>query len=396
MKLIDYTYIQSDKDLEGACAALESASRLAVDTEFVGEKYYYPKLEIVQLSDGETIYLVDAPAITNWQPLKRLLGNENALKIFHAGSQDLPILHRAIGARPLPMFDTQIAASLLGYGAQISLGNLVKEIQGIRMSSKQSTSDWSQRPLSDAQLAYAASDVLHLHALQEDLQNRLEKAGRSDWFADEQSLRLEDAFDEESEDPKTLYRRVKDWMSLGRQELAVLRDLAIWREETARQKNVPRRSVLRDEALVELSRFQPSNREQAKKIRRVNPGHLLRYFDDAQKVIERAQSVPEEDWPKKPAPDRPDIPTGLLEVCQALLRTQAERCAVASSVLATTSDIQRLIANRAWEDRDARLALLRGWRREVAGQHIVDLLEGRLSVRVGPKAELLFEENGEG
>lgn len=388
-----YYYIQSDAEVVDACNKLEKAERLAVDTEFVGEKYYFPKLEVLQISDGEEIYLIDIPMIKDLRPLANLLGNQRVLKIFHAADQDLPILKRALGEEPVPVFDTQIAASLLGRGAQISLANLVREITGERMSSKQSTSDWSQRPLSDDQLVYAAYDVLYLHRLHDAMVEALEKSDRLAWYEDEQQERLADALVEEEGDPSLLYRRVKDWMSLDGGELAILRELAMWRENTAREKNLPRRSILRDEALVELSRFQPADREAVKKLRRVNIGQVFRFYDDIRSCIATGKDVPKEDWPKKPVAERPDIPTGLLELCQALLRTEADRHQVAPSVVATTSDIQQVIARRGDLSENS-MPLLHGWRRVVVGDKLLALLQGRVSVRVGEDGALVFEELG--
>lgn len=387
-----YLSIQTQEELELGCARLAADRPLAIDTEFVGEKYFIPKLELLQVSDGAEILLIDTGTIADLRPVARLIGDNAHPKIFHAAGQDIEILDRELGARPAPVFDTQIAASLLGYGAQISLANLIKAVLGIDVSSKHSTSDWSHRPLSREQLLYAATDVQYLHALHGHLLDELSKRGRLAWYEDEQTMRLEQIVAVGGHPGEELYRRVKDWMSLSPKELAILRELAIWREETARTRNLPRRTVMTDEGLIELTRFQPETREKAMKLRRINPSQLGKWFDEVREVIARGRAVPREQWPRKPAAERPDIPTGLVELCQALLRTEAERQDIAATVLATTDDIQQVVMRRG-DLTESFCPLLRGWRREVAGQKVIDLLQGRLTVTVSADGSLRFEKN---
>lgn len=385
------TLIDHPKALAGYCQRLASAGRIAVDTEFVGEKYYYPKLELIQVSDGHETALIDVPAAGSLGPLAAILGDPSRLKIFHAAESDVPILGRALGCDPLPLFDTQVAASLLGYGAQISLANLIRSILETDVSSKQSTSDWTQRPLTEAQLAYAAADVLYLHQLEEELRRDLESEGRFGWYEGEQEAKLKNMARNGDEDPATLYRRVKDWMSLHPRELVILRELAIWREERARKENLPRKAVFTDDGLIEFARFQPGDKEAARKLRRVHQGQVNRHFDAVREIIDRGRNIPRDQWPEKPAGERPDIPTGLLELCLALVRTESERRRIAPTVVATTSDLQRVVARRGNLDPDEH-PILRGWRREVAGARLEALLRGEIVVRVGPGGALAFED----
>lgn len=383
-----YTFVSSQDQLEPALAPFQNAEALAIDTEFVGEKYFYARLEVIQIGNGDHMVVIDAQALRDLSPIARLLGNESCLKLFHACDQDVEILKRELGVLPMPLFDTQVAASMLGYGTQISLANLIKAILEVEVSSRQTTSDWSVRPLSPEQLAYAASDVQYLHAIYRHLDAKLREEDRFHWYEDEQAERLEDITSPQAEDPAEAYRRIKDWMSLSPREMAVLRELAIWRDATARSKNIPRRTVMTDETLVELARFQPHTREQAAKLRRVNPGQIMRHFDEIRACIDKGRKVPREEWPRKPVAERPDVPTGLLELCQAVLRIESERNRVASSVLATTADLQAIITRRADPDSLGDLPLMRGWRRQVAGQRILDLLQGRVAVTVKPDGSL--------
>ncbi len=382
----EYCFIQSPGELAACCEELSSAERIAVDTEFVGEKTYYPRLEVIQLrGESGPPAIIDVRAVGDLQPLAELLAGQGRLKIFHAAMQDVEILRRALGLLPLPLFDTQVAAALVGYGAQISLTNLIRSVLGVDVSGRHTTSDWGHRPLSEGQLRYAALDVQHLHALHEALIARLEERDRLYWYRDEQEQRLATAVTPgPAEPPEMLFRRVKDWASLRPRELAVLRELTQWREETARSEDLPRRSVMTDETMVELARFHPDTREKARRLRRVHPGQVNRWFDTVRPVLERGLETPKEKWPQKPVSERPDVPPGLMEICQALVRTRSEEEQVAPTIVATSADIQQLIVNRHNLDED-RHAVLRGWRREVAGKQLLDLLQGRLAVLIDPR-----------
>lgn len=378
----EYRFIETPGALREYCATLRQAERLAVDTEFVGEKTFYPRLEVIQIRGEEgPPAVIDVHAVGDLGPLAELIGDKDRLKIFHASSQDVEILRRALGVLPLPLFDTQVAAALVGYGAQISLANLIRSILSVEVSGKHTTSDWSHRPLNEGQLVYAAADVLHLHALHESLVAGLEERQRLYWYRDEQEQRLAGILANGDEPPETLYRRVKDWASLRPKELAVLRELAIWRDATARGENLPRRTIMTDETLVELARFHPPTKEKARRLRRAHPGQINRRFDEVLPIVQRGLAIPREQWPEKPVNERPDIPPGLMELCQALIRTRAEEEAVAATIIVTSSDVQQLLANRKSLDEE-RHAVLRGWRREVVGEQLLDLLQGRLAALI--------------
>ncbi|MBI1291241.1 hypothetical protein GC173_08355 [bacterium] len=388
---IDTVYIDSAAKLAAFCTELRGTRRLAVDTEFVGEKYYYPKLEVVQLrGESGPVGIVDAQAISNWGSLAELLADPSILKLFHAADQDLDILGRATGVRTAPVFDTQLAASMLGFGAQISLVNLVRAIVEVELSGKQTTSDWSFRPLTQEQIDYAAADVLHLHTIQEKQAQELKARGRDGWFRDEQEQRLATSGYTEQE-PMDAWRRVKDWASLSGRDLAVLRELAAMRETRARERNVPRKLVLTDESLVELARFQPDTTEKMAKLRRINVGQASRLFGEIREATRRGKTLPRDQWPSKPTSEKVDIPTGLVELCQALLRTEAENHGVAPTILATTSELTQVIIERGALD-VLDNPLLKGWRRELVGERLIRLLRGEVCVVVGKDGGLIFED----
>jgi ribonuclease D len=390
----DCTYIASQTALRAFVDSIRGATLLAVDTEFIGEKYYYPRLELLQISDGTRTGLVDVPATGSLDLLRPILTDPAVTKIFHAAGTDMPILAAALGTAVTPIFDTQVAAAMLGYGAQISLANLVRIAFGIEVKSGQTTSDWSARPLNDAQLTYAAEDVAHLHALHARLLGELQAAGRLEWYADEQARRVVDALaTNDDQDDETLYRKVKDWMSLPPKDLVVLRELAIWREHRARDTNQPRRLVFTDEGLVEFAKFQPRTIDAARKLRKVHQGQIGRYFDELVGVVDRAKRIPKEQWPDRGGGERVEIPTGLVELCQALLRTEAEAQKLAPTMLATSADLQRLLARSIAEPgTEPDIPLLQGWRRQVAGDRLLALLNGQLVARVDRERGIVFED----
>lgn len=386
------TYVRDAKGLRAAVEAASACERIAVDTEFVGEKYFYPRLEIVQVCAGEEIFLIDAPAIDDLSPLGSVLGSAKVLKLVHAGGQDFSILRRACGAAPEPLFDTQLAAAFLGFGHQASLATLAREFAGITMDGKHTTSDWSARPLKAEQLAYAADDVAFLERIQQELLARLEKAGRRAWFEEEQAARVAEWREPEEVSEADAYRRVKNWMSMTPKELAILRELAIWREQTARAQNVPRRHLFTDEGLIELVHFQPKDRETLAKLRRVPTGSAMKHSTELFAALERGRAVPKDQWPRKgESSTRREVPSGVLELAQAILRTESERHGVAATLVATTGDLELLVGTETKKREALDIALLKGWRRELAGERLLKLLNGRISVRVGKEGLELAE-----
>lgn len=387
----NYRLIKDDQALRLLCEELKDEEILSVDTEFVREKYYYPKLELVQIcaGPGETIHLIDTQLTSDRRSLGALLLDPRKTLVLHAAGQDLEIFALEFGKTPETIFDTQVAASMLGYGAQISLANLVSSLLKKSSAGTQSISDWSKRPLSTQQLAYAAADVEHLHEIRQLLLAMLKERGRLAWFQEEQQQRIRDAA-RPAQDDSEVYQRIKEWSSLSSERLAILRELAAWREGEARRRNVPRRKVFSDEGLIDITRFKPTSKQKAEKSRRINPGQFARYQNDIQEAIRRGEQCPKEDWPKKPEKPKNDIPSGVLELCQALLRTESERQEIAPVIVAKTDDLKALITNPRGE-KVQELPLLNGWRRAVAGEKLQNLLSGKLSARIGDNGDLIFE-----
>ncbi len=387
-----YELIESRDQLLGFCTRAEGSSRVAVDTEFIGENTYVPVLELIQVADGlGNIGLIDVRAVRDVSPLGRLIGNPERVKIFHSAKLDVFLLERALGVVPRPSFDTQLAAAMVGIGAQVSYVNLVRGLLDVHLKGAETISDWSKRPLSDDQLVYAAQDVQHLHLLHDKLVERVKEVGRGRWLEEEQERRMESYLEDEGVPDEERYHAVKDWVKLNGLELAVLRELASWREREARKRNLSRRLVLSDEGLVMLARKMPSSREEVGSMRRVSAGQLSRYLDDLLEVIRRARNLPREQWPQKRIPKRPYIPEGLVELFQAIVRATAVQESIAANLLSTRDELATLAIHR----RDPEvldLPVLRGWRREMIGEKLLALVEGRMHLRLEDGDRVVIDE----
>lgn len=387
-----YEVVATDAALAAVCTRMEKTAVLALDTEFVGENTFHPALELVQLFDGDgPVALIDAQAISDWKPLGRLMAREKTLKLLHSGSQDLTLLARVTGEAPRPLFDTQLAAAMAGLGEQISYANLVREFVGVTLEKGETVSNWSQRPLREAQLDYAALDVLHLHEVHKALHERLVSLNRLEWFQEEQQQRAAAATKEEGLDEDELYRNVKEWSKVPETKLIILQELARWRENTARATNVPRRQLMPDAALVGLARLAPAKADDLRNQRQLPMGPVMRHRDELIEVVRQARAIPKDKWPRKRESMRPDLPSGVVEILQAFVRAVAEEQSIAPSLLVTTSDLQTLVTMRHKID-GLDLPVLRGWRREMIGDKLIGVLDGRIRVRIDNRDRLVFEE----
>lgn len=383
-------YLDEAARLAEAVERLRGAAAIAVDTEFIGEETYEPRLEIVQIGVEGFAAVVDLQALHRPLPLWDLLHDRKVLKVFHACGQDLPILKRASGAVPGPLFDTQVAAALVGYGAQLSAAALVERVTRHRIPKTEQFTDWSRRPLSRAQVDYALDDVRHLPAVHAHLRERLSGLGRDAW-ADEEFRRIERHAAAGAADDRERFRRVKGAERLGARELAILREVAAWREAEARRRDWPRPRLLPDDALVPISKAAPARVEALRSIRFVPRPTAERDGEPILAAIRRGLAVPEEEArslsPPRPAP----LPPGLLDLLQAFLRARAEALSLPASLLATSADLERLAAGRG-EAGD--LAILRGWRREAAGEDLLRILRGERALRFEPSRGRVSEAPG--
>lgn len=357
------------------CTALKGAPYIAVDTEFMREKTYYAQLCLVQVAYGEHAACID-PLVDglDLKPLAALLLDTSVVKVLHSASQDLEIFLDKLGQVPGPIFDTQVAASACGLGEQPGYAKLVQALLDVRIDKASQVTDWSLRPLSERQLDYALGDVTHLCKVYELLLQKLEAADRMGWVSDAMAG-LTDASKYRVE-PAEAWRRIK----LRRPKpktLAVLRELAEWRESAAMERNIPRNWVARNEVLIEVAQSRPASAEALAKVR--NLGHKTAFGRDGKAMlaaVERALATDEADWPKaKPGKPRLSGHEPLVALLQALLQLRCDAHGVAPSVVAKRAHLDR-IATEAAPDVPA----LEGWRRDVFGADALELCAGRLAL----------------
>ncbi len=385
------TLATEQRQIAAIADGARAAGRLALDTEFMGEGRYRTLLCLIQLAipeepdAGERIVLVDALAESlDGSALATVLADPAVRVVVHAGRQDVALIRRRFGTEVRNVFDTQVAAGFAGLGAQSSYESLLTEILGLRVAKTASFTRWDARPLSPEQLAYAREDVVHLLDLAAELERRLTENGRLQWALEEcEPL----AASSDERDPRAIFARLPRIASLNASARAVALALVEWREATAARQNRPVQSVLGDAALMEVAKRKPSSRGELTRIRGIGAGAQGRRAEQLLEVVERGRERPPEPAPERartsmPRPD--DAP--LIALGEALLRTRAREAGLAYELLAARADLQAIVAaHRAGEEADVRT--LRGWRRELAGAELLELLDGGLSLAVAPSGD---------
>ena len=363
--------------LEKFCAEAMTARYVTVDTEFMRENTYYPKLCLLQIASADDAVLVDPLADgIDLTPVFALMAAPQVLKVFHAARQDIEIFVHLSGAVPTPIFDTQIAGMVCGFGDAISYDRLVKSVVGVEIDKSSRFTDWARRPLGDRQLTYALSDVTHLRLVFEALEERLRANGREPWLADEMAVLTDPATYVVA--PEDAWRRLKLRNPKPR-TLAVLRELAALRENEARRRDLPRNRVLRDEVLTEIAASVPSTPEELARARSISDnvakGKLGQGILEA---VRRGANSDRNIWPRPPAatpPRRGREP--VVELLRVLLKLKAEEHGVAQKLIANMADLD-LIA----DDDDADVPALSGWRREIFGDAAIALKHGGVALTI--------------
>ena len=384
----DQTLLASDEAVDALCDRLIESSVIAIDTEFMGEEHFIPRLELIQVATEGDGAVIDFPAVQGSKAMARfwdIVGDPRIEKVLHAGRQDLELFAHHAGRLPKPFFDTQIAAALVGYGAQTAYANLVQRVQGVKLDKAHTFTNWSQRPLSHEQLVYALDDVTYLLPMHKHLRQKLAVMGRLDWV-DEEFSRLENSLGAQARDPLERYQRIRGWESLKPRSAGVLRDLAAWREGEARRRNVPRGRVVRDEVLVQLARQTPRTLDQLRSMRGMYSSEVERNGQALLATMQQALARPESEWPNVPRDRKPDPEsTGVLELLQSVLKSKAALENIAPTLIATTGDLQALVERPSTEE-GVDIPVLRGWRRTLIGDTLLSVLAGNLEVWIDPQA----------
>jgi len=368
--------ITTTSELASACARLEKHPVITVDTEFLRETTYYPLLCVVQMASPDEAIVIDALAEgIDLKCFFELMANEKVLKVFHAARQDIEIVWHLANIVPHPIFDTQVAAMVLGYGDSIAYDQLVERITGHRPDKTHRFTDWSRRPLTREQVHYAVSDVTHLRDVFTALDADLRKRRRNDWVSEEMDvLTSPRTYDFH---PERAWERLKTRVRKPR-ELAILMEVAAWREQEAQSRDVPRSRVLKDDAVGDIVTHAPTSLEKLATLRSLPKG-----FDRSKwgtEIIAAVQRGLERDpatLPKLEKPRNNSNGTAIVELLKVLLRMTSERHAVASKVIATVDDLEQIAA-----DDKADVAALHGWRRELFGEAALALKHGRLALAI--------------
>jgi ribonuclease D len=368
--------ITTTNSLAEVCGRLQRHPFVTVDTEFLRESTYYPKLCVAQIASTDEAVVVDALADgIDLKPLFHLMADESVIKVFHAARQDIEICWHAAGLIPAPLVDTQVAAMVLGYGDSIAYDQLVQRITGDNLDKSLRFTDWTRRPLSEAQIAYAISDVTHLRDVYVKLEADLKKRGRTEWMREE--MRVLTSPDTYRMEPEHAWQRLQTRVRKPK-ELAVLIEVAAWREREAQTRDVPRGRVLKDDVVGDLAVQAPTTIERLGNLRSLPKGFERSKWGEA--IIEAVKRGLARDVKTLPKIERPKgAPNGqaTVELLKVLLRMTAERHGVAAKVIATMDDLDRIAA-----DDDADVPALSGWRRELFGEKALALKHGRLALAV--------------
>jgi ribonuclease D len=368
--------ITTTDPLAQACARLAKHPYVTIDTEFLRESTYYPILCVMQLASPDEAVVVDALAPDiDLAPFFALMADERVLKVFHAGRQDIEIIWHRAGLIPHPVFDTQIAAMVLGHGDSISYEQLVQRITGDHLDKSHRFTDWSHRPLSKAQIAYASSDVTHLRDIYLALSADLAKRGRTEWVNEEMEILTSP--DTYRSEPESAWQRIRT-RARKPKELAVLIEVAAWREREAQGRDVPRGRVLKDDALGDIAVQAPTSMEKLAALRSLPRGFERSKWGEA--ILEAVARGLARDPKSLPRIERSRAAVNgaaIVELLKVLLRMTAERHAVAAKVIATVDDLEWIAA-----DDEADVAALKGWRRELFGEKALALKHGRLALAI--------------
>jgi ribonuclease D len=371
----DTLYIDTPDSLSDFCKQISKSDWIALDTEFLREKTYYPKLCLLQIATTDTVACIDPIALDDLSPVLDVIYDESITKVMHSGRQDMEIFFNIHGRPPTPVFDTQIAALMLGFSDQIGYANLVNEMLGVALDKLHTRADWSLRPLSADQLKYAADDVVYLADIYLKMNQQLTSAGRLQWLGEDFDRLASPAL--YGNPPELAWLKVKGGNRLKGSSLAVLQALAQWREATAQQKDRPKGWILRDDALVDIARHQPTTLQALEKIRGLSEGLVRNSGKNIVKIVseasgEQPQAFPDTGRRIKLTPDQ----GALVDVMMALVRLSGEENKLNPAVLASRKQLEKLVCG------ETDIDVMKGWRKKLVGEQLARFLSGDLNLSV--------------
>jgi ribonuclease D len=379
-------FITTTSELAAFCTGAAKHDFVTVDTEFMRDKTYFPKLCLLQMATPESAVIVDPLAEgIDLSPVFALMQNKAVTKVFHAARQDIEIFYLLSGHTPRPIFDTQIAAAVCGYGESVSYETLVNKIVGAEIDKSSRFSDWTARPLSEQQLSYALSDVTHLRVIYTHLRDAIGKAGRTSWIAEEHSFLTDPALYQS--EPREAWQRLK-FGNMRPKNIAVLRELAAWREEEAKRLNVPRGRILKDDALMELAVVMPRKEADIARMRSHEKNMSKSRLEAVLACVQAALALQPADYPQVKKHKKPsENITSAVAMLQLLLKVCADVHDIAAPMVAGKDDLEDLALGK------TDTPVLQGWRFDVFGRRAQLLLQGKLKMSLSPKnKQVVFDE----
>ena len=382
-KVNDFVFIDNAQALDELCQQFKDDNWLAVDTEFVRDSTYYPEFCLLQIGNQAISACIDVLAIDDLSCVIELLFNPSCIKVFHAASQDLELFYHLCQRVPQPLFDTQIAAPLLGFPEQVGYATLVSQYLGVHLGKGQQRTDWSKRPLSQAQLSYAAGDVAYLAKIYPLMIDRLAKLDRQNWLeVDLEKLAQPERYDIPEEEA---WRRIKATKKLKGVRLRAAQRLAAWREQTARNVNKPRNWILRDEALIDIANLLPSDREGLSRVRSLKGRSGEKYFDNFLYEVAEAKNDPVPKVDQEKPTNMIPVDAALVDLLMALVQLRAEENEINANVLASRKALEQAIR------RDQASPVFQGWRAEIIGEDVKKMINGELALSILDKRLVVTE-----
>ncbi|WP_119307602.1 ribonuclease D [Cohaesibacter haloalkalitolerans] len=378
--------ITTTAELADACTKCAKHPYVTVDTEFLRETTYWPKLCLIQMAVPDDAFLIDPMAEgLDLAPFFALMADESVIKVFHAGRQDIEIIYHLGKLIPSPMFDTQVAAMVCGFGDSISYDQLVQRLTGNRIDKSHRYTDWSRRPLTEKQLTYALADVTHLRDVYHALSDNLKEQNRCEWVQEEMEILTSP--DTYYTAPIDAWKRMKLRIRKPR-EFVALKMLAAWRESEAQSRDVPRNRILKDEAIFELAVHQPQTPEALTALRSISKGYeRSKTGQDLLQLMHEISEIPTTDLPEVPkGKNQPEGSGAAVDLMKVLLKLISEQHGVAAKIIATVDDLEKIAC-----DDDAEVTAMKGWRREMFGQYAIKIKKGEIALRLEGKRVGMIE-----